>query len=284
MPGMQALHRRNFGISWGELVQRFAATCDCLGLVLSIANFPANIQKDETQPDAQASPRAPLPGILYFGFIPPGLRPGHTRKIMSTFGEVGRVFLQEAGERRRRPGTQGSRGKKKGKRQRKSFTKGWVKFQNKAVAKRVAASLHNSPIGTRKRSRFHDDLWNIKYLHRFKWTHLSERLAYEKLVHRQRMRAEVSQAKRETNFFLQNVEKSKGLEKLQEVKKKKGQEWEEKHWHFQQRATETEIQASKAAGLRNKAQELRKVAEHHRKSQSNVTLLAKIFNPSTEQK
>ncbi|GCB77254.1 hypothetical protein scyTo_0019974, partial [Scyliorhinus torazame] len=179
--------------------------------------------------------------------------------------------------------TRGSRGKKNGKRRGKSFTEGWVEFQNKAVAKRVAASLHNAPIGTRKRSRFHDDLWNIKYLHRFKWTHLSERLAYEKLVHRQRMRAEVSQAKRETNFFLQNVEKSKGLEKLQEVKKKKGQEWEEKHWHFQQRATETEIQASKAAGLRSKARELGTIAEHHRKSQSNVTLLAKIFNPSTAQ-
>ncbi|XP_078393300.1 activator of basal transcription 1-like, partial [Cetorhinus maximus] len=121
------------------------------------------------------------------------------------------------------------------------------------------------------------------YLHRFKWTHLSERLAYEKLVSRQRMRAEVSQAKRETNFFLQNVEKSKGLEKLQEVKKKKGQEWQEKSWHFQQRATEAEIQASKEAGRRSKARELGKAAEFHRKSQSNVTLLAKIFNPTTAQ-
>ncbi|XP_078063492.1 activator of basal transcription 1 isoform X2 [Mustelus asterias] len=229
-----------------------------------------------------ASPRAraPVPGVLYLGFIPPGLRPKHLRNMMSVFGEVGRVFLQEADQQH---GRRGSRGKKKTRRRGKSFIEGWVEFQDKAIAKRVATSLHNTPIGTRKRSRFHDDLWNIKYLHRFKWTHLSERLAYEKLVRRQRMRAEVSQAKRETNFFLQNVEKSKGLEKLQEAKRKKGQEWQEKSWHFRQRPTEAEIQASKAAS-HSKARELEKAAELHRKSQSNVTLLAKIFNPTKAQK
>ena len=46
---------------------------------------------------------------------------------------------------------------------------------------------------------------------RFKWTHLSERLAYEKAVHHQRLRTEISQAKREADFFKSNVEKSKRL-------------------------------------------------------------------------
>uniref|UniRef100_UPI00398E588A activator of basal transcription 1 n=1 Tax=Pristiophorus japonicus TaxID=55135 RepID=UPI00398E588A len=218
--------------------------------------------------------RGPVPGVLYLGHLPPRLRPKHVRNLLSVFGEVGRVFLHQDGKVARRKRRAGSRGK--------SFTEGWVEFQDKAVAKRVATSLHNTPIGTRKRSRFHDDLWNIKYLHRFKWTHLSERLAYEKLVSRQRMRVEVSQAKRETSFFLQNVEKSRGLEKLQEVKRRKGQEWQEKCWHFRQRATEAEIQASKAGGHAQgagKARQLGRVADLQRKSQSNTTLLAKIFNP-----
>ena len=43
----------------------------------------------------------------------------------------------------------------------------------------------------------------------FKWTNLSERLAYEKAVHQQRMRTEISQAKRQTDYFRANVEKSK---------------------------------------------------------------------------
>ena len=49
------------------------------------------------------------------------------------------------------------------------------------------------------------------YFSRFKWTHLSERLAYEKAVHQQRLRTEISQAKREADFFKANVEKSKRL-------------------------------------------------------------------------
>ncbi|XP_072883275.1 activator of basal transcription 1 isoform X1 [Hemitrygon akajei] len=223
--------------------------------------------------------RRPIPGVIYLGYIPPGMELGLLRKMMSAFGEVGRIFLQLADEKKpRRKKKTGSLGK--------DFTEGWVEFQNKAVAKRVARSLHNTPIGTKKRSRFHDDLWNMKYLHRFKWIHLSERLAYEKLVKRQRLRVEVSQAKRETNFFLQNVEKSKNLEKLQELKRKKGEEWQEKNWHFHQRATEAEIQARKATArmpTANKAKELKRVAEFHKKSQTNTSLLAKIFNRPVEQ-
>ena len=33
----------------------------------------------------------------------------------------------------------------------------------------------------------------MKYLSRFKWTHLNERLAYEKEVHKQRLRTEIMQ-------------------------------------------------------------------------------------------
>ncbi|XP_051883371.1 activator of basal transcription 1 isoform X2 [Pristis pectinata] len=237
------------------------------------------VGEDQDTAAGSAVPRRPVPGVIYLGYIPPGLELCLMRKMMSAFGEVGRIFLQPADERRtRRKKKTGSLGK--------NFTEGWVEFQNKAVAKRVARSLHNTPIGTKKRSRFHDDLWNMKYLHRFKWIHLSERLAYEKLVKRQRLRVEVSQAKRETNFFLQNVEKSRGLEKLQELKRKKGEEWQEKNWHFHQRATEAEIQASKTTArmqAAGKAKELERVAEFHRKSQTNTSLLARIFNPCVEQ-
>lgn len=51
---------------------------------------------------------------------------------------------------------------------------------------------------------------------RFKWIHLSERLAYERAVHKQRLRAEIAQAKREANFFSHNVDRSKKLRKKQE--------------------------------------------------------------------
>lgn len=64
----------------------------------------------------------------------------------------------------------------------------------------------------------------LQYLHRFQWTHLSERLAYEQTVLQQRLRTEVSQAKRETSFYLSNVDKSAHLEKLRKRRKQEGQQ------------------------------------------------------------
>lgn len=53
-------------------------------------------------------------------------------------------------------------GGKKGAKYSKDYTEGWVEFRDKRIAKRVAASLHNTPMGARKRSPFRYDLWNLK--------------------------------------------------------------------------------------------------------------------------
>ncbi|XP_051964941.1 activator of basal transcription 1-like [Xyrauchen texanus] len=161
-----------------------------------------------------------------------------------------------------------------------SFTEGWVEFRDKRIAKRVAASLHNTPMANRKRSRFSSDLW-------FQWCHLSERLAYEQTVYHQRMRTEIFQAKRETNFYLASVEKSQNMAKLKKKREKKGEVVEEKTWDFKQRPTEEEIQMKrlKSKGLSKKslqkAQEKSKAIQD--KAQSNVSLLAKIFNSGRAQ-
>jgi len=66
--------------------------------------------------------------------------------------------------------------KKFGGSKKKNFTEGWVEFLDKRVAKAVARTLNNMPMGGRKRNYYHDDLWNIKYLPKFKWGHLSEKI------------------------------------------------------------------------------------------------------------
>jgi len=73
-------------------------------------------------------------------------------------------------------------------------------------------------IGGKKGSFYHDDIWTIRYLPKFKWNHLTERLAMEKAEKRRRLRAEIAQAKRENNLFLQNVEKSKRMKKYEQKK------------------------------------------------------------------
>lgn len=241
-----------------------------------MTNFPEEEAMDEE--DVQASKRAKktTPGIVYIGHIPPRLRPRYLRTMLSAYGEIGRIFLMPENKMVRRK-------KKKSGSNASSFTEGWVEFRDKRIAKRVAITLNNTPIGNRKRSNFAADLWSMKYLHRFNWCHLSERLAYEQTVYHQRMRTEIAQAKKETNFYLASVEKSQNLDKLRKRKEKKGEQIEEKTWDFKQRRTEEEIQLGKRKKMKGlsqknlqKAQE--KAKDIQQKAQSNTSLLAKIFN------
>ncbi|XP_043499626.1 activator of basal transcription 1-like isoform X1 [Polistes fuscatus] len=142
-------------------------------------------------------------GIIYLSSIPKYMNIIMVREMFSTYGKVGRVYLQlaenpESGKKRNPI---------------KHFTEGWVEFESKRVAKYVAATLNNKQISMRKKSKFFDVIWNIKYLPRFKWIHLSERLAYERAVHKQRLQTEIAQAKRETNYISNNIDRSKKLSK-----------------------------------------------------------------------
>ncbi|XP_076629818.1 activator of basal transcription 1 [Colletes latitarsis] len=151
-------------------------------------------------------------GIVYLSNIPKYMNIAKIRELLSEYGEIGRVYLQLAENEFVKDG----KPKKRRKVCAKSFTEGWIEFESKRVAKYVALALNNKQISTRKKSKFYDVIWNIKYLPRFKWTHLSERLAYERAVHKQRLRAEIAQAKREANFFSHNVDRSKKLRKKQQ--------------------------------------------------------------------
>ncbi|CAD0194544.1 unnamed protein product [Chrysodeixis includens] len=170
-----------------------------------------NSQKDSDDNDSESGKvlkkKTGKRGIVYLSTIPPYMNVAKIREIFSEFGDVGRIYLQSStkpGEKRKRVPNQ--------------FTEGWVEFQKKKVAKMVAKNLNNTKIGTRKRSRYYDMIWNIKYIPRFKWIHLSERLAYERAALKQRLRAEISQAKKEAHYLQTNVEKSK------KIKKKKAME------------------------------------------------------------
>lgn len=101
------------------------------------------------------------------------------------------------------------------------FTEGWVEFESKRVAKQIVPLLNNKQISTRKKSQFYDSLWSMKYLPRFKWVHLTERMNYEQAVHKQRLQTEVSQARKETTFFQNNLDKSEHIKKLAKKAKKK---------------------------------------------------------------
>lgn len=70
---------------------------------------------------------------------------------------------------------------------------------------------------------------------------MSERLAYERAVHKQRLLTEIAQAKREVNFFSYNVDRSKKLRKKHEQGKETTFELPE----VKQRDTDNEIRNRK---------------------------------------
>ncbi|EPY83147.1 activator of basal transcription 1-like protein [Camelus ferus] len=233
----------------------------------------AEEEQEETEEAAGGGKKRVVPGIVYLGHIPPRFRPLHVRNLLSAYGEVGRVFFQpEDGfvRRKKKAAAASAAGGKKRSKYSKDYTEGWVEFRDKRVAKRVAASLHNTPMGSRRRSPFRYDLWNLKYLHRFTWSHLSEHLAFERQVRRQRLRAEVAQAKRETDFYLRSVERGQRfLANDGDSTRPNGS------WTFAQRPTEQELRARKA--VRPGERERARLANAQDQARSNRGLLARIF-------
>ena len=174
---------------------------------------PPTLEEQPTK--TQDESKKTKPGIIYLSRIPPAMNPLKIRKSLQQYGTIGRLFLQpeDAATRKQR--------KKSGGNARKQFTEGWVEYTDKRVAKRVALALNNSTMGGKKGNFHHDDIWNIKYLAKFKWGHIAEKLAYEKAAREQRMRAEIAQVKRETNAYLENVDTGKVAEAIERKKRKK---------------------------------------------------------------
>ncbi|TFK56255.1 hypothetical protein OE88DRAFT_1693261, partial [Heliocybe sulcata] len=172
-------------------------------------------------------------GVVYISRIPPGMQPRKVRHLMSAYGEVGRVYLQQEGEYMRSCPTHGFTDRradpKRAYLRRKHtttkkphFTEGWVEFKDKKIARTVAEMLNARPIGGKKGSRWRDDVWTMKYLPKFKWNMLTEQIAHEAAIHTARLRVELSQSRSEQREYLKNVELARVLDKRAERKRAAG--------------------------------------------------------------
>ena len=154
-------------------------------------------------------------GVIYVARVPPRMTPTKLKTLLGQFGEITRVYLVEedktARKRRRQRTGNGA----------KRYTEGWVEFVSKKVAKHVALSLNTTPISNHKRNVHYGDLWNLKYLSKFKWMHLTEKVAYERRVREQKLRLETLQARKETAAYKQMVETGQKLDKIAERRRKR---------------------------------------------------------------
>lgn len=132
-------------------------------------------------------------GVIYLSRIPPGMSPNKVRHLLSAYGEIGRVYLQQEGVP---PPThivlilsfhsftidisvdakRAYLRKKHTTSKKPHYTEGWVEFSSKKIARSVAGMLNARPIGGKKGTRWAEDLWNMKYLPRFKWYMLTEQI------------------------------------------------------------------------------------------------------------
>ncbi|KAJ7477205.1 hypothetical protein B0H11DRAFT_1726646 [Mycena galericulata] len=171
-------------------------------------------------------------GVIYISRIPPGMRPTKVRHLMSAYGDVGRVYLQQEDAKRAYLRRKYTATKKA------HFTEGWVEFKNKKVARSVAEMLNAQPIGGKKGTRWRDDVWTMKYLPKFKWSMLTEQVAHEAAVHTAKLRVELAQSRTEQRDYLKNVELARVLDKRAERKREKGEVMEIKERPKRKRPTE----------------------------------------------
>jgi len=156
-----------------------------------------------------------IPGVIYISSIPRGMGPIHVRQFMQIFGEIGRIYLAPRDKKAIKKNTHRYAVD--------DYSEGWVEFKKKKHAKIAAGHLNAQPIEqTKKKSKFAGIMWNIKYLHKTRWHHLTEQLVYEEQSRKQKMRTEIAQAKRETEVFVKNIEASKKQTAIVERKRKAG--------------------------------------------------------------
>lgn len=150
-------------------------------------------------------------GVVYLGRVPPYMKPAKVKHLLSQFGEVSRVYLAEedasVAKKRRKEG------------KKKCYVEGWIEFAQKKIAKRVAASLNNTPMGGKKRGHYAHDLWNLRYLKGFKWVHLTEKIAYERRVMGQQLRMRVADSQKMHADYLKRIDQRKAIDA---IKKRKG--------------------------------------------------------------
>ena len=101
-----------------------------------------------------------------------------------------------------------------------AYKEGWIEFEDKIYAKLAEYQLNGKPIGGNKKCIYRDELWNLKYLHKFKWNDLVESMTMERKIQEKKLKKEIAQSKRENDFIIKNYEKSKKyLNKKREIEK-----------------------------------------------------------------
>lgn len=111
-------------------------------------------------------------GLVYMSRVPPHMKPNMLRQKMEAHAKIGKIYMvptQTAPDDLKKELK--SRSTQYMKRSRE-FSEAWIEFLDKEEAETVAEMLNCQPMGGKKRSRYNEDLWNLKYVPDLKWDDL----------------------------------------------------------------------------------------------------------------
>ena len=162
-------------------------------------------------------------GLIYLSNIPLGMTINSLRKLLEDYG-IERIYLVPLKEKKK-----DENGKKI-----QCYKEGWIEFEDKIFAKLCEYQLNGKVIGGNKKCPYKDELWTIKYLHKFKWHNLMEKINFDRNVKKNLIKTEIKQGIRENNFIIKNYEKSKAINK-----KRKREEEENKNQNNEKKENES---------------------------------------------
>ena len=178
-------------------------------------------------------------GVLYIPRVPPYMHAPKLRHLLSSFGEIGRIYLTPEDD------TDYEKRVKSGGQKKTLYKDGWIEFMNKKVAKRVTESLNGTPIGGKKGHNFYrDDIWTLRYLCKFTWSDLNEHLMAKRDNRQKRLGQRQQRAEKEDEFYLKNVLKAQAIERKKKRKQPDEETRIEKDWTFRQKSVKSDHKVS----------------------------------------
>ena len=137
-------------------------------------------------------------GVLYMSRVPIGMKIIDIRRLLEDYG-IQRCYFVPLKKK-----LQNVDGKRV-----QAYKEGWIEFEDKIYAKLAEYQLNGKPIGGNKKCIYRDELWNLKYLHKFKWNDLVEDMTMRRKKQEKELKVEIARSKRVNDFLVKNYEKSK---------------------------------------------------------------------------
>ncbi|KAF2073002.1 hypothetical protein CYY_005680 [Polysphondylium violaceum] len=157
-------------------------------------------------------------GIVYMSTIPARMKPAKLKHLLMKYGNVNRMYLVRGNVERKQHRND-------------MFKEGWIEFNDKKEARRAATLLNNNPMGGKTRDIHRDCLWNLRYLPKFKWHHLQDKLTTQRMERDKKLKMEINRVRKENLALLEQVKISKHVTAKKSSKDKVVRTFKQRSFH-----------------------------------------------------